>query len=335
MTDNKPLTTLTAGKVLHQRRLELGISVEQASIDTKVQKRYLVKIEGDDFDKFDSPVFISGFIKIYADYLGLDVDKVLALYRRSDKEITEQKKKIIYSKQPESSRFDIRDYLTQRNILLAALSLIIISVFAYLSYQYYIFQSPPGLTITTPTNNTETDEPEITVEGSTEGDVIIEINEERIDVGDDLKFTSTVALNPGQNSISIRAFKQDNTESETIEILTVTYNDPTQSQDAPQEEPIEPDPEPTPPVQNSITLRIQGAPAWIVLDIDGTQVLAQVVEAGYTEVFEINESFTLNSGRPSNTSMLFNDQVIELPLDTETGLINTTCEIDEGEMICQ
>ena len=82
---------ITAGEILKNKREQLGKSLDNASSDTKVQKRFLKYIEQNEFSKFESEVFLTGFIKIYAKYLDLDVNKILALYRRSNPEIKEKK----------------------------------------------------------------------------------------------------------------------------------------------------------------------------------------------------------------------------------------------------
>lgn len=75
---------ITAGEVLKNKRGSLGKSLDTVSSDTKIQRRFLEYIERNQYEKFDSDIFASGFIKIYSKYLGLDVEKVLAIYRRSN-----------------------------------------------------------------------------------------------------------------------------------------------------------------------------------------------------------------------------------------------------------
>ncbi len=75
---------ITAGEVLKNKRELLKKNLDRVSADTKIQKRFLEYIENNQFEYFDSEVFLTGFIKIYAKYLDLDTSKVLALYRRSN-----------------------------------------------------------------------------------------------------------------------------------------------------------------------------------------------------------------------------------------------------------
>ena len=82
---------VTVGEVLKNKREKLKISLDTASSETKIQKRFLQYIEKNEFFPFESEVFLTGFIKIYAKFLNLDVEKVLALYRRSNPKVKEQK----------------------------------------------------------------------------------------------------------------------------------------------------------------------------------------------------------------------------------------------------
>ena len=74
---------VTVGEVLKNKRKNLRRSLDLVSADTKIQKRFIKYIESNEFSPFESEVFLKGFIKIYAEYLGLDVKKILALYRKT------------------------------------------------------------------------------------------------------------------------------------------------------------------------------------------------------------------------------------------------------------
>jgi len=58
--------------------------------DTNISVRFLTKIEADDFTGFPGEPYIVGFIKIYADYLGLDPDSVVATYRQKESAVPSQ-----------------------------------------------------------------------------------------------------------------------------------------------------------------------------------------------------------------------------------------------------
>lgn len=60
------------GAYLHQVREEYSLSLDEISSRTMIQARLLRAIEEGKLDKLPEPVYIQGFIKLYADALGLD-----------------------------------------------------------------------------------------------------------------------------------------------------------------------------------------------------------------------------------------------------------------------
>ncbi|MDR2807166.1 MAG: helix-turn-helix domain-containing protein [Puniceicoccales bacterium] len=66
------------GKVLSEKRLELGFSLEEVAEATKIRIDYLDAIEREQLD-FDLPdIYKRGFIRIYAEHLGLDLKEVMS-----------------------------------------------------------------------------------------------------------------------------------------------------------------------------------------------------------------------------------------------------------------
>jgi transcriptional regulator with XRE-family HTH domain len=65
-------STRLLGEWLQQRREELGISLEQAEVETRIRRRYLEALETDDLDSLPDPFVGRGFLRNYAAYLGLD-----------------------------------------------------------------------------------------------------------------------------------------------------------------------------------------------------------------------------------------------------------------------
>lgn len=60
------------GRVLEQARKDRGLSLEEAERATKIRKRYLVGLERDDYSVLPDAVYAQGFLKTYANFLGLD-----------------------------------------------------------------------------------------------------------------------------------------------------------------------------------------------------------------------------------------------------------------------
>jgi len=73
----------TVGSQLRETRESLGIQLEEAARVTRIGKNYLIAIEGEMFDKLPSSAYVKGFIRIYAGFLGLSGDGIVALYDKS------------------------------------------------------------------------------------------------------------------------------------------------------------------------------------------------------------------------------------------------------------
>lgn len=70
------------GEQLRIARESESISLEEASNDTKISKRYLEALEENNYSIFPAQVYIRGFLSSYAKYLGLDPKAVLDQYSK-------------------------------------------------------------------------------------------------------------------------------------------------------------------------------------------------------------------------------------------------------------
>src|SRR5215213_7914974 len=60
------------GRLLEHKRKEQGLSLEEVEQATKIRKRYLTGLEREDYAMLPDAVYARGFLKTYANYLGLD-----------------------------------------------------------------------------------------------------------------------------------------------------------------------------------------------------------------------------------------------------------------------
>jgi len=311
---------VTAGEVIKNKRESLGKDLSSVCIDTKIQKRFLEYIENNQFDKFDSKVFATGFIKIYAKYLGLDVEKILALYRRSTLvDIKPKNTKNILTKKRKLPSIQISPKL------LAIFTLVVFLLFTvgYVGYQIYKFQTPPMLTITQPADEYISEEETILVEGITQDSVLISINDQPVEVNSKGEFETEISLTEGVNTITVRAKKSSNSNLETTKTVKVIYS-PNQQEEI--SEDIE---------SFLLTLSITQSPSWIKLDIDNENKISQVLQPNTIHEFEVVEKFTLVTGRVQNTKLEVNGEEILLTSSNVTGIAQITCTVVDNELECQ
>ncbi|MBK9944463.1 MAG: DUF4115 domain-containing protein [Kouleothrix sp.] len=70
------------GERLRVARESQGISISQAAVETRILQRYVVALEDGDFQHLPGDVYARGFIRNYADYLGIPAEELIELYRR-------------------------------------------------------------------------------------------------------------------------------------------------------------------------------------------------------------------------------------------------------------
>lgn len=70
--------TETIGQQLKQAREAKGILLPQVVLATRIREHYLLALEADDFDSLPSPIQARAFLRLYAEYLGLSVEDLIA-----------------------------------------------------------------------------------------------------------------------------------------------------------------------------------------------------------------------------------------------------------------
>ena len=70
------------GEQLRAVRESQGISLSQAAVETRILQRYLVALEDGDYQHLPGDVYARGFIRNYAEYLGLSPEELMERYRQ-------------------------------------------------------------------------------------------------------------------------------------------------------------------------------------------------------------------------------------------------------------
>ncbi|MCL6581106.1 MAG: DUF4115 domain-containing protein [Firmicutes bacterium] len=69
------------GRRLKARREELGLTLEQAQAETKIRRRYLEALEAGNDQVIPGEVYVKGFLRFYANFLGLDGTALVQEYK--------------------------------------------------------------------------------------------------------------------------------------------------------------------------------------------------------------------------------------------------------------
>jgi curved DNA-binding protein CbpA len=71
-----------SGEFLRKLRKEMAVSVKEISTQTNIRKTYIRAIEEEDFNSLPPAVYTRGFVKAYAEFLGLPSEKVVNDYMK-------------------------------------------------------------------------------------------------------------------------------------------------------------------------------------------------------------------------------------------------------------
>lgn len=73
---------LFIGITLSEARKQKKVSLKKIAQETKISVRYLQSLEVEAYDIFPAEVYLKGFLRTYAQYLGLDGEEIVRAYNR-------------------------------------------------------------------------------------------------------------------------------------------------------------------------------------------------------------------------------------------------------------
>ena len=77
-----PVNMTNFGASLKKARESKGVSLDQIAAETRISTRFLTAIENEQFHLLPGGIFNRGFVRAYAETVGLNVTEVIAEYER-------------------------------------------------------------------------------------------------------------------------------------------------------------------------------------------------------------------------------------------------------------
>lgn len=195
------------GDVLRKKRKNLGLTLEEVYKNTKIPIRFIKALEEGDYSVFSNKVHAKGFLKNYTKFLNLDVEQILAFWRREYEvyferlESQKPKKKIFAMGTP---RFVVSPAIFASLFAL----LLVVLFFGYLFFQYRTYAAPPELIIASPTDNQVVYDDVLDVTGKTDLDSQIFLNDQQLVLNQNGSFATSIKLNKGINNLNFRAINK-------------------------------------------------------------------------------------------------------------------------------
>lgn len=71
------------GSIFKKVRTEKDISLDKIARSTKISKQLIIALEDEDYEAFPGETYLIGFIRIYAEHLNLDSDRMVNIYKNT------------------------------------------------------------------------------------------------------------------------------------------------------------------------------------------------------------------------------------------------------------
>jgi len=311
----KKVGPFTLGEKMQEMRNERRFSLEEISKATQIQSRYLEYLERGEYDKLPVEVYVKGFLKNYAAFFGVDSVSLIKLYER-EKDIREnikkrKKEKInhsIFLKAPK-----INNFVFSSKAFISVLAFIfVLAGFFYIYREVDRFVSYPRLVILSPADGVETDENLITVEGITDKDVQILINNQATIVDDEGKFKEEVTLLSGVNSIKVEAKNRFGKKAEKSFLVKSNYVSEVEKMNMENGGEFLPlqegEVKGAEIMSHKISLYVTEGPVWVVIKADDNPVYEGNIYPQTIQNFSVKEKMIINSGREKVTWIQIEDQ---------------------------
>lgn len=188
----------TAGELLKEKRLAMELDLAAVAAKTKIKETYLHAIEESDYGSLPSATFAKGFLRSYANFLHLNGDTIVAMFRR---DTAENDKGEIIPRGLVDPLGAKKKFLTVNRIL-AVLG--IVTFLGFLIFQLISWWSLPRLELASPKDG-DTYGEKVTVKGVADPDATVSINGQKVILGESGSFSLDLVFSAGTQSVLVTA----------------------------------------------------------------------------------------------------------------------------------
>jgi len=288
---------VSVGSRIKNARVSQGIALRDLAHELKITDKILEALEQSDFSKLPAPVYSRGFVKMCAEYLGLDGDELAKDFLNelhSGQEVTEQK---IIPKRMKSFNKPFFS-ITPRLTTIAAGILVVLAALGYLFFEVRGFTRAPALTLSSPSDNAKLKSNNVLVKGKTDSTAEVKINGEKTFVKSDGTFEENVGVGPGVNKISVSAKSIGGKERVVEREILVEQDQPQTTPSASPGMVISPSPN-----NGSTQLKIKtDSDVWVSVSVDGKIMFSGTISVGQEKDFS-GKSIGITAGRANQVQV--------------------------------
>lgn len=315
----KNIDIKTLGERLRDIREKAGISIEEIAKVTKVNKRYLECIEADDYDSLPSAVYVKGFLRSYSNFMGIEAEDVLKIYKKEmGIQVNIKKPKAQDSK---NKRIKIPTIILSFRVVV---SIFMGAFFIIIAWYFYVemgkFSEAPRLLLSNPIDNAIIKENSTEVVGITDIGNGVVINGQAIFVNEKGEFRERISLREGINKLVIKATNKFDKEIEREINLSAQYKkELPEDNDGDEQGEVEEVEE----IDNKVRLSVRAinVPVWVFIKIDGVKNYSGTMLIGTKQEFEGDNEISITSGMANQTFIKVNEEEEYHELADNAGVI--------------
>ncbi len=256
------------GRLLEHKRKEQGLSLEEVEQATKIRKRYLTGLERDDYAILPDAVYARGFLKTYANYLGLDGEALSRQLKSTRK--PRRERGIDYNTRPESdlgqpvmSPRGLSGTRKRRISISSAIVTLLVALLALAAVIGTLYFVGRG------------------VQASREDPPATPPRQDRQNVADRERVTEKGKAKEEGGGVHEKAGAEKKTAGAEHSV---------------------------PPDTLQVSIDVRGRPSWILIRADGTTAYEQIAQPGFSQTFEAERELYIKSGDAGAVKVEINGQ---------------------------
>lgn len=205
------------GELLKKKRLERKFTLADVERETRIKDTFIRSLEEGRYDKLPGPSYAQGFLKNYAEFLGLDTNVILPLFRREYDSRREQE--LLPGRLGFTRRLPVKR--TRFTILALIVSLLVLALVSYFIFQYKDFLGSPNLRLTKPVENQIIEGDSVIITGKTDRDASLFINDKAVAVGENGSFEYAISVFSPEFTINVIAKNRSGRQTQLTRTIKV------------------------------------------------------------------------------------------------------------------
>lgn len=279
------------GQRLRHKREWQHQSLLEIARELKITEKSLRAIEEHDLEKLPALVYARGFVKLYAEYVGLDPKQLVA-------DFTAEYQVAKVSREQKITPQQLRSFRRAPFTLTPKLVAVIVGIFvalmalSYLFFEVRGFTRAPALSLDSPADNTRIKGENVSVQGKTDPSAEVKINGEKTFVQNDGSFSEVISVGPGLNKIRVSAKSIGGKERVLEREVLVEQAEPTPGPSVSPAASAEPT-----PANGMTSVKIKAMEdVWVAFLQDGKQVFSDILKKDEEKQFT-GKAISVSAGK--------------------------------------